>query len=211
VQGSRELYPVPKAKDTIEMIDNAIIRSPEFGNQSLNKLCTPNSLAMIPQQAQGSLMRMFADPRVLSKEERANLVKQLKDCVVRHPDVSDLRVVYGMALCVNLDAQEAMEELAEAVSLDPNSYIAHLKMGELWMRLRVCTKAADHTHYASLLAQNLAQSEMARRQATILRTMMREGVERDGYRKPWLSLGRLRRLWNRNRGESETLATVDAG
>ncbi len=51
-----------------------------------------------------------------------------------------------MALCVNLDAQAAMEELAEAVALAPNSFIAHLKMGELWMRLRVCEKAEDHTH-----------------------------------------------------------------
>ena len=53
-----------------------------------------------------------------------------------------------------------------------------------------------------MLAQNLAQSELARRQATTLRTMMREGIERDGYTKPWLSLGRLRRLWTRNRGEA---------
>ena len=75
-----------------------------------------------------------------------------------------------------------MEELGEAVSLAPNSFIAHLKMGELWMRLRVCDKAADHTRQASLLAQNLAQSELARRQAATLRTMMREGVERGGYR-----------------------------
>ncbi len=121
-----------------------------------------------------------------------------------------MRVVYGMALCVNLDAQSAMEELAEAVTLDPNSFIAHLKMGELWMRLRVCAKAVDHTNYAAKLAENLAQSELARRQAATLRTMMREGVDRNGYRTPWLSLGRLRRLWTRNRGESEALATVDA-
>ena len=71
-----------------------------------------------------------------------------------------------------------MEELGEAVALDPNSFIAHLKMGELWMRLRVCTKAKNHTHQAALLAQNMAQAEMARRQAATLRTMMREGVER---------------------------------
>lgn len=82
-------------------------------------------------------------------------------------------------------------------------------MGELWMRLRVCTKAKEHTHQAAMLAKNLAQAEMARRQAATLRTMMREGVDRSGYRTPWLSLGRLRRLWSRNRGESEALATVD--
>jgi hypothetical protein len=201
---------VPNTKDKKKMTDTAIIRVPQSDNQYLTEMPASTSLAMVPPQAQGMLLRMFADPRTLAKEERADLVRQLKDCVVRHPEAADLRVVYGMALCVNLDAQEAMEELAEAISIDPNSYIAHLKMGELWMRLRVCTKAQDHTRQASLLAQNLAQSEMARRQAATLRTMMREGVERDGYRKPWLSLGRLRRLWNRNRGEAEALATVDA-
>jgi hypothetical protein len=153
---------------------------------------------------------MFADPRVLTRNERAALVTQLQECVALHPKVSDLRVVLGMALSVDLDAQSAMEELAEAVTLDPNSFIAHLKMGELWMRLRVCTKAQDHTSYAASLAQNLAQSEVARRQAATLRTMMREGIERGGYsRTSWLSLGRLRRLWSRNRGEAEELATVD--
>jgi hypothetical protein len=134
----------------------------------------------------------------------------MQACVAMNPEVSELRVLYGMALCVNLDAQTAMEELAEAVALAPDSFIAHLKMGELWMRLRVCTKAQDHTRQAAFLAQNLAQSEMARRQASTLRTMMREGVERGGYsRTSWLSLGRLRRLWNRNRGEAEALATAD--
>lgn len=167
-------------------------------------------LAVVPAQAQGLMLRMFADPHLLAKEERADLVRQLRDCVALHPDAPDLRVLLGMALCVNLEAQAAMEELGEAVALAPNSFIAHLKMGELWMRLRVCTKAEDHTRQAALLAQNLAQSEIARRQAATLRTMMREGIERDGYRTPWLSLGRLRRLWNRNRGEAEALATVDA-
>lgn len=193
------------------MTDNAIVRSHEYASQYLSESSPSLSLSAVPKQAQGLLLRMFADPRNLEKEERAALVAQLKDCVVRNPEVSDLRVVYGMALCVNLDAQEAMEELAEAVSIDPNSYIAHLKMGELWLRLRVCSKAQDHTRQASLLAQNAAQAEMARRQAATLRTMIRDGVERDGYRKPWLSFGRLRRLWNRNRGEREALATVDAG
>ncbi|MBZ5693930.1 MAG: hypothetical protein LAN36_01080 [Acidobacteriia bacterium] len=177
--------------------------------ESLSASAPSLSLAAIPVQSQELVLRMFANPSVLAKEERADLVQQLRECVAQHPDVSDLRVVYGMALCVNLDAHAAMEELGEAVALDPNSYIAHLKMGELWMRLRVCTKAKEHTHQAAMLAKNLAQAEMARRQAATLRTMMREGVDRSGYRTPWLSLGRLRRLWSRNRGESEALATVD--
>jgi len=156
-------------------------------------------------------MRMFADPSTLAKEERADLVKHLRECVVRNPENSDLRVVLGMALCVNLEAQKAMDEFGEAVSLAPDSFIAHLKAGELWMRLRVMNKADDHTRQASLLAQNMAQAELARRQAATIRVMRRQGIERDGYRTPWLSLARLKRLWSRNRGEADALATVDAG
>jgi hypothetical protein len=69
-----------------------------------------------------------------------------------------------------------------------------LKMGELWMRLRVADKAADHTRQAGLLARNMAQSEVARRQAATLRTMRRQGIERGGYRLPMLSFKRLRNL-----------------
>ncbi|MFZ3202225.1 MAG: hypothetical protein WA175_13880 [Candidatus Acidiferrales bacterium] len=180
-------------------------------SDSLSAQSAPLAISSLPVPVQQSLRRMFADPRTLEKQERAELVAQLRACVLQHPKVSELRVVYGMALCLNLDAQSAMEELAEAVTLDPNSFIAHLKMGELWMRLRVCSRALDHTNYAARLADNVAQSEMARRQAATLRTMLREGVDRNGYRTPWLSLSRLRRLWIRIRRKEETLATVDAG
>jgi len=177
--------------------------------ESLSAPAPSLSLAAIPAPAQGLVLRMFANPNVLAKEEKVDLVRQLRDCVALNPEVSDLRVVYGMALCVNLDVHAAMDELGEAVALDPDSFIAHLKAGELWMRLRVCTKAQDHTNLATTLAKNMAQAEMARRQATTIRTMLREGIERDGYRTPWFSIGRLRRLWSRNRGKSEALATMD--
>lgn len=169
------------------------------------------SLIGVPAAAQGLLMKMFADPRVLTKEQKADLVSQMRDWVERNPKVSDLRVLYGMTLSVDLQAQHAMEELGEAVALNPTSFIAHLKMGELWMRLRVCTKAENHTRQASLLATNMAQAEMARRQAATLRLMMREGIERGNFRAPWFSFGRLRRLWHRNREKPESLVTADIG
>ncbi len=177
-----------------------------------NSLVTSEPLlpiASVPAKTQQVLRRMFADPRLLEKQECADLVVELRHCVAQHPNVPELRVLLGMALCVNLDAQAAMEELAEAVALAPDSFIAHLKAGELWMRLRVMNKAEDHTRQAAMLAENLAQSELARRQATTIRTMRREGIERDGYRTPWLSFGRLRRLWARRR-DTEELATADA-
>ena len=95
--------------------------------------------------------------------------------------VAELRVLLGMALCVNLDAQAAIEELREAVRLAPDSYIAQLKLGELWMRLRVMDNAEEHTRLAAVAGAKLSpQSELARRQAATIRTMKRQGIERGG-------------------------------
>jgi hypothetical protein len=183
-------------------------------SENSTALATPVAASVVTQiapRAQSLLARMFADPNVLAKDERADLVNGLRECVAAHPKVSELRVLYGMALCVNLEVQTAMEELQEGVRLAPNSFIAQLKMGELWMRLRVCEKAKEHTHQAAILAQNMAQSEIARRQAATIRTMMREGIERGGYSafSPLQWASRLRKLWSRDRAEAEALATVD--
>ncbi len=161
----------------------------------------PSPLVPVPEKARELLLRMFADPYVLEQGDRAELVGQLRESVCAHPRVAELRVLLGMALCVNLEVQEAMEELREGVKLAPDSFICQLKMGELWMRLRVCRKAEEHTRQAALLAQNLAQAELARRQAAAIRTMLRQGIERGGYRSPLAVLGRLRRFWQRRRDD----------
>src|SRR6266849_366563 len=168
-------------------------------------------LARIPVKTQGSLLRMFADPHLLEKQERADLVHGLRECVRAHPEVSELRVLYGMALCVDFKVENAIEELREGVRLAPDSFIAHLKMGELWMRLRVTEKAEEHTHQAALLARNMMQSELARKQASTLRTLIHNGIKRDGpsYKGPWHLVSLLRKLWNRDRTEGEALATVE--
>jgi hypothetical protein len=137
--------------------------------------------------------RMFRDPRVLEAPERAELVAQLRSAVELHPEVAGLRVLLGMALSVALQGQQAMEELRTAVEQAPNSFIARLKYGELLMRLRICQPAAEETHKAAQLAMNAAQSEMARRQAATIRTMLREGVERGGYAGVLSKLLRLNR------------------
>jgi tetratricopeptide (TPR) repeat protein len=141
--------------------------------------------------------RMFRDPRVLEPGERAELVAQLRTAVELNPGMAELRVLLGMALCVDLQAQKAMEELRIAVEQAPDSFIARLKYGELLMRLRICQRAAEETHKAAQLAANAAQSEMARRQAATIRTMLREGVERGGY------AGVLSRVFRLNRRSKE--------
>jgi hypothetical protein len=188
-----------------EMITNA---------QNVDALAATSSspvLAHIPVKTQGSLLRMFADPHLLEKRERADLVHGLRECVRAHSEVSELRVLYGMALCVDFKVQDAIEELREGVRLAPESFIANLKMGELWMRLRVIEKAEEHTHQAALLARNMMQSELARRQAATLRTLVHNGIKREGpsYKGPWYLVTALRKLWKRDRAEGEALAAVD--
>lgn len=185
---------------TNDMSETAMMRTTQNRGRIANAPLASLSVTAIPEKSQGLLLRMFADPRVLRKEESAELVADLREAVAKYPNVSELRVLFGMALCVKLDVQDAMEELAEAVRLAPDSFIAHLKMGELWMRLRVMNKAEDHTRQAALLAESMAQADLARRQAATIRTMLREGIERNGYRwTPWLSFGRVKWLWTKVR------------
>jgi hypothetical protein len=167
------------------------------------------ALAAVPEEAQILLSRMFADPSVLDKTQRAGLVRDLRLCVQTNPDVSELRVLFGMALCVNLEVSDAIEELREGVRLAPHSFIAQLKMGELWMRLRVMDKAEEHTRRAALLAANRVQAELARRQGASIRAMKHAGIERGGYKSPWTLVTRVvRRLRRRESSEAIALAEI---
>jgi tetratricopeptide (TPR) repeat protein len=138
---------------------------------------------VVPPSASRQIIRMFQNPRVLEKDERTHLIAELKKAVDLAPDVAEVRVLLGMALCVDLQAEDALEHLRIAAQLAPQSFIARLKYGELLMRLRICSQAAEETHQAEILAANAAQAELARRQAATLRTMLREGVERGGFHR----------------------------
>ena len=77
------------------------------------------------------------------------------------------------------------------------------------MRLRVIDKAEEHTRLAALLAQNLAQADLARKQAATIRTMKREGIERGGYKLPFATpLAYLRRMLTRQRSQAVVPAEV---
>ena len=162
----------------------------------------------IATRTRSNLVRMFRDPYILEKEERVELIRQLREAIALEPDVPELRVLLGMTLCVNFEAQIAMEVLREAVQLAPENFLARLKFGELLMRLRVCSPAMEHTQIAANLAANPVQSELARRQAAALRTMMREGVERGNYGKLISVFQRIGRLFPRTQQE-QTAITVD--
>jgi hypothetical protein len=183
---------------TIAAFENEVSHSPD---SALAMLTT-----MIPAETMTHLVRMFRDPYVLERDERAELVLQLREAISLEPHVPELRVLLGMALCVNLDAQTALEELREAVNLAPDNFIARLKFGELLMRLRICSQAAEETQIAAKLAANPIQSELARRQAATIRTMQREGIERGGYGKLLSVFDRVGRLFTHAEQSKSTVA-----
>ena len=167
------------------MIHDTSLAATTLENQtSLDSAFPMSSLdKAISEVARAHLARMFRDPYVLDGNERAELIRELDEAVAVLPTMAGLRVLLGMALCVNLEVQEGLEELRQAVRLEPDNFIARLKLGELLMRLRACSEAAEHTHAAARLACTPMQAELARRQAATIRTMEREGVERGGYNK----------------------------
>ena len=58
---------------------------------------------------------MFRDSRVLEFEEPKGLVARLREALELTPNVSEISVILGMALCPDLQVQDAMEEMHEAV------------------------------------------------------------------------------------------------
>lgn len=180
---------------------DCVVSSPLTGNAPTALLPEEQtSLGMasvLASSAQHQLVRMFRDPYVLKPEERTELVAQLRDAIALEPAIPELRVLLGMALCVNLEAQDAIEELREAVRIAPQNFAARLKFGELLMRLRICDQAAQQTHIAAELATNALQSELARKQAATIRTMQREGIERGSYGKVLSIFSRTRGLFVR--------------
>lgn len=161
------------------------IDSKVIGIQDSHLIPSKSGALAWPSVLQGSsadlLERMFRDPRVLEPTECRDLIAQLRSAVELQPNVPELRVLLGMALCVDLQPQEALEQLRDATEQAPDCFIARLKFGELLMRLRICDQAAEQTKIAAQLASNAYQSDLARKQAATIRTMMREGIERGGY------------------------------
>jgi hypothetical protein len=200
------------AENEIVVNEKALVPNDDFLMDGAPTDLSPRTgslaLAGVPEKTQELLLRMFADSSVLDKAQRADLVRELRECVKANPQVSELRVIFGMALCVNLEVPDAIEELREGVRLAPNSFIANLKMGELWMRLRVMEKAEDHTRRAALLAGNRVQAELARRQGASIRAMKHAGVERGGYKSPWTIVTRVLRRFRRNESR-EAIVTAE--
>ena len=56
----------------------------------------------------------------------------------------------------------------------------------------------------------LSQAELARRQGASIRAMKHAGIERGGYKSPWLAVTQaVRRLWRRDGESPEAIVAAD--
>jgi tetratricopeptide (TPR) repeat protein len=142
---------------------------------------TPSAL---PSELQPFALVPWRDPYSVSPEEVALSVRRLEDLCIEHPASADLRTCLGMAYAVNYDVYKSMDALEAAIALDPLSFVAQLKYGELLYRLRVLDRSEEETLKAVELARNPMQLAIARKQLTEIRTLRRHSTRNVHWTKP---------------------------
>ena len=131
----------------------------------------------------------WRDPHSVPPAELAAFIEQLQASCRKNPKSADLRICLGMAYAMNYDVYGAMDALEEATLLDPVSFFARLKYGELFFRIRALTQAEAETIKALNLAANPWELSQARKQLQEIRSLAKAGNVRPVLLKPLLLPG----------------------
>jgi hypothetical protein len=113
----------------------------------------------------------WLDPHTVPREDLAAHIKHLEHACATEPRSADVRTCLGMAYAMNYEVDKSMESLETAVSLNPGSFWAQLKYGELNYRLRILNRAEEETLKALPLATNRWQLSIARKQLQDIRAL----------------------------------------
>jgi tetratricopeptide (TPR) repeat protein len=89
--------------------------------------------------------------------EAASLLQQATDLAAPSAEIS---LGLGIALMRLLKVAEAEAALEQAVTLDPNGFFPHFRLGELYLRIGVNTRAREELSRAMDLSTSVEQSEM---------------------------------------------------
>jgi tetratricopeptide (TPR) repeat protein len=113
----------------------------------------------------------WLDPHTVPREDLAAYIQHLEHACAVEPRSADLRTCLGMAYAMNYEVDKSMESLEAAVSLNPGSFWAQLKYGELNYRLRILNRAEEETLKALSLAASRWQLSIARKQLQDIRAL----------------------------------------
>jgi hypothetical protein len=120
----------------------------------------------------------WRDPHSVSPTELAAYITALEQACADNPHSAGLRTCLGMAHAMNYDVYKSMDALEAAVTLDPGSFWAQMKYGELFYRLRALRRAEGETKKALDLAMNHFELGVARKQLQEIRRLMCEGTQK---------------------------------
>src|SRR5262245_20253032 len=122
-------------------------------SMNASALVSTNTSVAIPTEVSHTLVP-WLDPHTVPREDLWLYIRQLEQDCLDEPKSAGLRTCLGMAYAMNYEVDKSMESLETAVSIDPNSFWAQLKYGELNYRLRILNRAETETLKALPLAAN---------------------------------------------------------
>jgi hypothetical protein len=139
-------------------------------DQSLD-LTIPSGLDRLPSLP-------WRDPHSLPPEKLARLISALRRACAKNPASATLRTCLGMAHAMNYDVYSSMEALESAVQISPQNFLAQLKYGELFFRVRALDRAELETLRALELAATPLELSAAHKQLAQIRQTSRGGHSR---------------------------------
>lgn len=126
----------------------------------------------------------WRDPHTVSPGRLVEYIQTLERQCSEDPESANLRTCLGMAYAMNYEVYKSLDALEEARRLDGDHFIAQLKYGELFYRLRALERAEAETLEAVELAHNGWELSLARKQLQEIRRLRREGTQKPAWTKP---------------------------
>lgn len=126
----------------------------ELGDDIVSKPPTP-----IVRDADALFLRGID---ALERNRFEEAAKSLQLAVSLAPKSSAVHLALGIACTHLLDIPAAFEALETAIELDPEGFFPHLRLGELYLRIGVPTKAQEELQLALDLSTSAEQRKMVR-------------------------------------------------
>ncbi|MDO8431737.1 MAG: hypothetical protein Q7S58_04920 [Candidatus Binatus sp.] len=83
------------------------------------------------------------------------------------PDSHDVQLIYGVALMRAMEMYPAIAALEAAIALDPQSFFAHFRIAEAYMRVGVPSRAKEYLDTAMQISVTPEQRKMVRELASL--------------------------------------------
>jgi hypothetical protein len=134
-------------------------------------LVVPHDLDRIPALP-------WRDPHSVPPQRLGQLIAALHHACSQNPKNAPLRILLGMAHAMNYDVYESISALESAIAISPHDFLARLKYGEIFYRVRAVNRAEEETLRALELAVSPLELCMARKQLSLIRQTAHGGNSR---------------------------------